>query len=320
MIVVTGAAGFIGSCLTGKILEEKLGDVIAVDDFSDKNKLKNLENKNIKAFADLNEFILNPEKNGKPKFVFHIGAITDTAEFDVKLLNEKNTDYSKKLWNFCTENQIPLIYASSAATYGMGEMGFDDNPDLLKKLKPMNPYGQSKQDFDIWATEQKEHPPFWAGFKFFNVFGPNEYHKGRMASVVFHGTKQIRETGKIRLFKSYNPEYGDGEQKRDFIYIKDLLDVLIFMYKTPCENSVYNLGTGTAHTWNQLAKAIFKTLKIPEIIEYIDMPADIKDKYQYFTEAKMERLRKAGYNKPFSAFDDAVADYVNNYLIHQNYY
>ncbi|NUM32322.1 MAG: ADP-glyceromanno-heptose 6-epimerase [Bacteroidetes bacterium] len=320
MIVVTGAAGFIGSCLISKILDENLGEVIAVDDFSDKNKLKNLEGKKIKAFADLHNFIKNPLIYGCPKFVFHIGAITDTAEFDVKLLKEQNTEYSKKLWNFCSSNQIPFIYASSAATYGMGEIGFDDNQKLLPNLKPMNPYGQSKQDFDIWAIEQNEKPPFWAGFKFFNVFGPNEYHKGRMASVVYHGTKQIIETGKIRLFKSYKPEYNDGEQKRDFIYIKDVLNVLIFMFKKQTVSSIYNLGTGKAHSWNELAKAIFKALNIAENIEYIDMPADIKEKYQYYTEANMQKLNQAGYNLPFTPFDEAINDYVNNYLKQGKYY
>lgn len=320
MIVVTGAAGFIGSCLIRKINEDKLGDILAVDDFSDKNKLKNLEGKMIKQFTDRNEFIKNPSIVGKPDFIFHIGARTDTAEFNYEVLNNLNTLYTQKLWNYCVEHQVPLIYASSAATYGLGEYGIDDDIKLLKYLKPLNPYGQSKHDFDLWAVKQSKKPPFWAGFKFFNVYGPNEYHKNRMASVVIHGTKQIKETGIIRLFKSYRNDYKDGEQKRDFIYVKDLLDVLIFFYKNRPECSIYNLGTGKAHTWNQLASAIFKALEMPENIEYIDMPADIKDKYQYCTEAKIDKLVKAGYNKSFTAFDDAVGNYIKNYIIKGLYY
>ncbi|MCC6722235.1 MAG: ADP-glyceromanno-heptose 6-epimerase [Bacteroidia bacterium] len=320
MIVVTGAAGFIGSCLISKLNEEKLGDIIAVDDFSDRIKLKNLEGKKIVKFADRSEFIKNPSYFGKAEFIFHIGARTDTAEFDTKILNTLNTEYSKSLWNYCTLNQIPFIYASSAATYGIGEFGFDDDIELLSKLKPMNPYGQSKHDFDIWAFSQKKQPPFWSGFKFFNVYGPNEYHKGRMASVVLHGTRQIKETGKIRLFKSYREDYKDGEQKRDFIYIKDLLEVLIYFYKNRKNSSIYNLGTGKSHTWNQLANAIFKSLNMTKNIEYIDMPIDIKDKYQYCTEANIEKLGKSGFHCNFTQFDVAVDDYVNNYINKGSYF
>lgn len=320
MIVVTGAAGFIGSCLVKRLNEEGIGPVLAVDDFTDAAKTKNLEGKDIYKQIDRFEFIKNPGLWGKPEFIFHIGARTDTTEFDTALLHKLNTDYTTKLWNYCTQNQVPLIYASSAATYGLAENGFDDNHAGIPKLKPLNPYGQSKQDFDVWVLKQSKTPPFWAGLKFFNVFGPNEYHKGRMASVVMHGTTQIKEKGFIKLFRSHIPEYKDGEQVRDFIYVKDVLDVMLYLYHTRPESAIYNLGTGQARSWNDLAKAIFKALRKPLNIEYIDIPEDIREKYQYHTEAKMQKLIKTGYNKPFTPLEVAVDEYVNSYLLTGEYY
>ncbi len=320
MIVVTGAAGFIGSCLVQKLNDEGLGPVVAVDDFKDESKFKNLENKTIYKKIDRSDFIQNPGQYGQPDFVFHIGARTDTTEFDTNLLYKLNTEYTTNLWKYCTENNVPMIYASSAATYGLGENGFDDNHELLPKLKPLNPYGQSKHDFDLWAVKQTKTPPFWAGLKFFNVFGPNEYHKGRMASVVMHGTNQIREKGVIKLFSSHIPEYKDGEQVRDFIYVKDVLDVMIYLYKTRPLSAIYNLGTGQARSWNDLAKAIFAALGKPVNIEYIDIPADIREKYQYFTEAKMQKLINTGYKKPFTSLETAVQDYINSYLLTNSYF
>jgi ADP-L-glycero-D-manno-heptose 6-epimerase len=320
MIIVTGAAGFIGSCLLKRLEEEQIGPVFAIDDFSNIEKNKNLDRKVIYHKIDRNEFIENPEIYGKVDFVFHIGARTDTAEFDTELLNKLNTDYSKKIWNYCCKNSIPLVYASSAATYGMGEIGFNDDHALIPDLKPMNPYGQSKQDFDVWVLNQKETPPFWWGLKFFNVFGPNEYHKGRMASMVMHGTRQIIENGEINLFKSHVPNYQDGEQLRDFIYVKDVLDVLLFLYNNKPNSAIYNLGTGKARSWNDLANAIFKSLNKSATINYIDIPEDIRDKYQYFTEAGMEKLKSAGYQKEFTPLEVAVDEYIQTYLLNRNYY
>lgn len=320
MIVVTGAAGFIGSCLVKKLNDLVIGPVLAVDDFSDEEKNKNLAGKDIARRVDRFEFIKDPEKYGKPDFVFHIGARTDTAEFDKDLLYKLNTDYTINLWKYCTEIEVPLIYASSAATYGLGENGFDDNHELLPVLKPLNPYGQSKHNFDLWAVKQNEAPPFWAGLKFFNVFGPNEYHKGRMASVIMHGTEQIIKNDSIKLFRSHIPEYRDGEQVRDFIYVNDVLDVMLYLYTNRPASAIYNLGTGNARTWNDLAKAIFAALNKPVNIEYIDIPEDIREKYQYFTEAKMQKLLDTGYNKPFTSLETAVHDYINNYLLTRSYY
>jgi ADP-L-glycero-D-manno-heptose 6-epimerase len=320
MIIVTGAAGFIGSCLVKKLNESGLGPIIAVDDFSNPEKNLNLANKTVFKQVERFEFIANPGAFGKPEFIFHIGARTDTTEFDTDLLKKLNTNYTIQLWKYAAANEIPFIYASSAATYGLGDYSFEDDQSLLHTLKPLNPYGQSKHDFDLWAVEQTQTPPFWAGLKFFNVFGPNEYHKGRMASVVMHGTAQIREHNSIKLFRSHRPDYKDGEQVRDFIYVKDVLDVLMYLYHNRPKSAIYNLGTGQARSWNDLAKAIFAALNKPVDIQYIDIPADIRDKYQYFTEANMQKLIKTGYNKAFTSLEDAVADYIHNYLLTRSFY
>lgn len=320
MIIVTGAAGFIGSCLLQQLNQLQAGPVVVVDEFSHPEKNKNLIGKTIYAQVDRFDFINNPLQFGKPDFVFHIGARTDTTEFDKSVFDKLNTNYSKQIWNFCTEQQIPLIYASSAATYGEGTDSFDDDHRLIPGLKPLNPYGQSKQDFDVWVLEQTKTPPFWAGLKFFNVFGPNEYHKGRMASMVMHGTKQIRETGAIKLFRSHIPEYKDGGQLRDFIYVKDVVNVILFLYQNQPQSAIYNLGTGKARSWNDLANAIFTSLNLPPQINYIDIPADIRNTYQYFTEARMQKLINAGYSTPFTSLEDAVNDYVSNYLLSNSYF
>ncbi|MTI19481.1 ADP-glyceromanno-heptose 6-epimerase, partial [Fulvivirga sp. RKSG066] len=233
------------------------------------------------------------------EFIFHIGAKTDTTLFDLEIFNKLNIQYSKDVWNRCVKYQIPLVYASSAATYGLGEHGYDDDESKIPQLKPLNPYGQSKQDFDIWAQEQEKKPFFWAGLKFFNVYGPNEYHKGRMASVIWHSYNQIKETGKMNLFRSHNPDYKDGEQKRDFVYVKDVVDVCFWLMRHRKDSGIYNLGSGKARTFLDLTKAVFKALEKPEDIGFIDTPADIRDKYQYFTEANMNKLRSIGYSKKF---------------------
>ncbi|MGB0850040.1 MAG: ADP-glyceromanno-heptose 6-epimerase [Bacteroidia bacterium] len=311
-IVVTGAAGFIGSCLVSFLNEKGLTDLILVDDFSKDEKHRNLEDKHFSAKIDRDIFLFDMARH-KIDFVFHIGARTDTTEFDVSIFDKLNMDYSQRLWNHCSSNSIPFLYASSAATYGGGEHGFDDQASN-KNLAPLNPYGQSKQDFDIWAEHQQAKPPFWVGLKFFNVFGPNEYHKGRMASVVMHAFNQIKVNGSLKLFQSHNPNYQDGEQIRDFIYVKDLLSLMWFWYKNQGPSGIYNAGTGKARTFNDLGAAIFKALDKEVSITYIPTPEDIRDKYQYFTEAKMSKTLKAGYNEAFWSLEDAVADYVTHYL------
>lgn len=321
MIVVTGAAGFIGSCLISKLNHEKFFDVVAVDDFSDNDKNKNLEGKTLNAKVDRKDFANWIKENHRfIQFIFHIGARTDTTEFDKSIFDELNLNYTKKVWSLCVEYGLPLVYASSAATYGMGELGFDDNHEVVSNLKPLNPYGDSKNNFDKWAIGQEKKPYFWAGLKFFNVYGPNEYHKGRMASVIFHTHKQIKENEKMRLFRSHNPEYKDGEQLRDFIFVKDVVDVCYFLMHHRKDSGIYNLGTGKARTFLDLAKATFKAMDLEPNIEFIDTPEDIRDKYQYFTEAKMDKLKYIGYQQPFTSLESGVEDYVKNFLIPHKYF
>lgn len=321
MIVVTGAAGFIGSCLISRLNEDNFNYIIAVDDFSNPEKNKNLEGKKIQEKVDREKFFDWLDKNHEfVEFIFHIGARTDTTEFDRNIFEKLNVDYSKKIWKACINYQIPLVYASSAATYGLGEFGYKDDEALIPKLKPLNPYGDSKNEFDIWALQQKEKPFFWAGLKFFNVYGPNEYHKGRMASVIFHAFNQIKATNKMKLFKSHNPDFKDGEQMRDFIYVKDLIEVIIFLMHHRKNSGIYNLGSGKARTFLDLAKNTFNAMDKKESIAFIDTPVDIRDKYQYFTEATMEKLISIGYKKPFTSLEDGVKDYVQNYLTNQKYY
>lgn len=315
MIVVTGAAGFIGSALAGRLLNEGYGSIVAVDDFSRADKMKNLEGKNFHAKIERESFLPWLENHGADvQFVFHMGARTDTSEFSHDILNHLNLDYSKALWTLCVRHSIPLIYASSAATYGDGSHGFRDDTGQLKSLTPLNPYGWSKHHFDLWVMSQVSHPPFWAGFKFFNVFGPNEYHKHRMASVVYHAYHQIRTTGSVKLFRSHKPDYADGMQLRDFIYIRDVLDVLMYFMEHRKFSDIYNLGSGTARSFNDLAQSVFRALGREVAISYTDIPEDIRDKYQYYTCANMDKIRDAGYRGKFTALEDAVQDYVNQYL------
>ena len=321
MIIVTGAAGFIGSCLIGRLNQENFNFIIAVDDFSDVDKLPNLEGKKIQERVNRDDFFDWLDQNyHEVEFLFHIGARTDTTEFDRSIFDRLNLNYSKKIWEKCIQYQIPLVYASSAATYGLGELGYDDNESLIPQLKPLNPYGDSKNDFDIWALEQENKPFFWAGLKFFNVYGPNEYHKGRMASVIFHTYHQIQKTGSMRLFKSHNPDFKDGEQMRDFVYVKDVIEVCLFLMHHRRNSGIYNLGSGKARTFLDLAKNTFKNSEVTPDISFIDTPADIRDKYQYFTEANMSKMRSIGYSKPFHSLEDGIADYVKNYLIPEKMY
>jgi ADP-L-glycero-D-manno-heptose 6-epimerase len=315
MIIVTGAAGFIGSYLIQRLNQDNFNAIIAVDKFDNEEKNKNLVGLKIKEKIDRDQFLSWLDTNYETvEFIFHIGARTDTTEFDTALLNKLNTQYTKDIWTRCCKYQIPLVFASSAATYGLGENGYDDDESKIAQLKPLNPYGQSKQDFDVWALAQPEKPFFWAGLKFFNVYGPNEYHKGRMASVIWHAYNQITKTGKMKLFKSHNPDYKDGEQMRDFIYVKDVAEVCMFLMHHRKNSGIYNLGSGTARTFLDLTKAVFKALNKPEVIDFVDTPADIRDKYQYFTEAKMEKLKGIGYSRKFTDLENGVADYTK-YLI-----
>jgi ADP-L-glycero-D-manno-heptose 6-epimerase len=321
MIVVTGAAGFIGSCLVSHLNKAGYTDIVLVDDFSKKEKAQNLEGKIILAKVGRKDFIKWLSDFGKEvEFVFHIGARTDTTEFNKEIFDELNVNYSKDVWNACVKFNIPLVYASSAATYGLGEHGYKDDHDIIARLKPLNPYGDSKNDFDKWVLEQNAHPPFWAGLKFFNVYGPNEYHKGRMASVIFHAFGQISKNGSMKLFRSHNPDYTDGGQLRDFVYVKDVVDVCLFLMEHKPKSGIYNLGSGKARTFLDLAKNTFKSLGKEEHIEFIDTPEDIRDKYQYFTEADMSKLKNAGYSKEFHSLEEGVTDYVQNYLIGKDYY
>lgn len=321
MIIVTGAAGFIGSCFVKKLNDEGFKDLVLVDDFNVPSKTGNLENAEFHLKIDRDIFIPWLKKNTNTvQAIVHIGARTDTAEFDTDLLNKLNTEYTKELWHIAVADGLPFIYASSAATYGLGELGFDDNEQTMKDLKPLNPYGQSKLDFDLWALKQERKPHFWAGFKFFNVYGPNEYHKGRMASVMMHAYNQISEKGALKLFKSHHDDYKNGEQLRDFVYVKDVVNVLYYFLLNRKDSGIYNLGTGNAESFNTLGKAVFTALGKDVAIDYIPTPADIRDKYQYYTCANINKLRKAGYSEDFYDLHHGTIDYVKNYLVKNAYF
>ncbi len=321
MIVVTGAAGFIGSVMVEKLNQNDFTDLIVVDDFSNEHKNRNLAEKKYKEKVHRDDFFLWFDENYKEvDIVIHIGARTDTTEFDMDVLNILNLDYTKQIWLRCTEKKIPLIYASSAATYGLGEYGYEDNHDVVYKLKPLNPYGISKNEFDKWALKEDNTPPFWAGLKFFNVYGPNEYHKGRMASVILHAFKQVSDTGKVKLFRSHNPDFKDGEQLRDFIYVMDVVEVILFLMNKKPDSGLYNLGTGKARAFKDLAVSTFRAMNLDPVIEFIDTPEDIRDKYQYFTEADMRKLRNTGYERDFTSLEEGVEDYVKNYLSQEKYF
>ncbi len=316
MIVITGAAGFIGSYTAKYLNENNYKDLILVDDFSRPQKERNYKNLQYTQLVNRDNFIEWIDENHRLiEIIIHLGARTDTTEFNKAVFDKLNLNYSKDVWKKCVKYGLPLIYASSAATYGAGEYGYKDDENLAFKLKPLNPYGESKNEFDKWALLQNKKPYFWAGLKFFNVYGPNEYHKGRMASVIFHAYNQIRETGKVKLFKSHRPDYKNGEQLRDFVYVKDVASIILFLMKTRKHPGIYNVGTGKARTFYDLAVATFNAMDKPVNIEFIDMPVDIRDKYQYFTQAEMDKLKSIGYDKPFHSLEDGVRDYVTNYLM-----
>jgi ADP-L-glycero-D-manno-heptose 6-epimerase len=321
IIVVTGAAGFIGSCMVSYLNQQGFENLILVDEFNDEEKELNLLHKKYLVRVEREGFFDWVQREKPPvSFVFHLGARTDTTEFDYSIHQHLNVEYSQKIWNYCTINNVPLVYASSAATYGEGEFGYDDNHDIIEQLHPLNPYGISKNEFDKWMLHQEDHPPFWAGLKFFNVYGPNEYHKARMASVIFHSFNQIKENGKVKLFKSHKAGYEDGEQLRDFIYVKDVIEVCYWLMENHPASAIYNLGTGVARSFNALVKSTFAGLDLQPQIEFIDMPEDIRDKYQYFTEASMDKLKAVGYTKDFYSLEKGVDDYVRNYLSKNTFY
>ena len=322
MIVVTGAAGFIASCLVTRLNAANFNDIVVVDNFAVERKLANLAGKHLREYVDRNEFFEWLDVNHEEvEFIFHLGARTDTTEQDRAVLDLLNLNYSKQMWQACVRYQLPLVYASSAATYGSGTLGYSDHDDALLPLyRPLNPYGDSKNDFDNWAVNQAEKPFFWAGLKFFNVYGPNEYHKGRMASVIMHAFEQINKTGSMSLFRSHNPDYTDGGQMRDFVYVKDVVEVCYFLMHHRQNSGIYNLGTGEARSFLDLALNTFAALDRVADIRFIDTPEDIRDKYQYFTQADMSKLRGIGYDRPFTRLEDGINDYVRHYLVPGTYY
>ena len=337
VIIVTGAAGFIGSFMIRWLNDHGYQQIIAVDDFSRADKIPNLKNKIIAKRIE-REHLFSWLYEEKPviDYVIHLGARTDTTEFDYSVHQHLNVEYTQQLWQYCTINSVPFIYASSAATYGDGSKGYNDDHAIVNDLSPLNPYGVSKNEIDKWILHQEDHPPFWAGLKFFNVYGPNESHKGRMASVIFHSFNQIKEGGRVRLFKSHRPDFKDGQQLRDFIYVKDVVDVIGWMMEqtvkhtddlyrientnTTIHSGIYNLGTGKARTFYDLVVAVFRALNLDPAIDFIDMPEDIRDKYQYFTEARMTKLKGEGFKAPFTSLEDGVGDYVKHYLSTKKYY
>jgi len=321
MYLLTGAAGFIGSALIAHLNEQGITDLILVDDFVNyPDKMPNLAGKQYVELVERDElFSLWDQKQWPLKGVYHLGARTDTTEPNVELFDRLNRNYTREVWRRCTQWQIPLIYASSGATYGLGEHGYVDNDALAEILVPLNEYGRSKNDFDKWVLTQTETPPHYYGLKFFNVYGPNENHKSRMASVIWHTFLQVQKTGKMKLFRSHRPDYADGHQRRDFIYVKDLVAVNQWLMENlPAPSGLYNLGTGQSRTFLDLATATIVAMGHTPDISFIDTPVDIRDKYQYFTEADMTKLRKAGYDQPFATLEEGISDYVTNYLLPGN--
>lgn len=315
MIIVTGAYGFIGSCLIQGLNDLGHRDIVVVDDFYQEHKSINIAGKGVREWIHRDIFPTWFAKSaGYVDFVFHIGARTDTISRDKQVFDTLNLNYTREIWKICARAGVPLVYASSAATYGDGAQGYSDDHALLPDLKPMNLYAQSKHDFDLWALDQTDAPPRWAGLKFFNVYGPNENHKGRMASVVWHGYRQIRETGSLQLFQSHRKGIADGEQRRDFIYVKDIVSICLHFMQHACGNAIYNAGTGHARTFLDLGHALFHAMDLAPSIAFIPTPESIRETYQYFTQAETSKLRNCGYTQEFVSLEDGVREYVQSFL------
>lgn len=315
MIVVTGAAGFIGSYLVGKLNQAGYKDLVLVDRFDDPSKDINLLNKAYRKFVDRDNFFKWLISNAHDvDFIFHLGARTDTVGQEPELYQQLNLIYSQRLWNICSEIQVPMLYASSAATYGNGESGFSDSHSNVNNLRPLNLYGWSKHDFDVWALKQVRTPPFWTGLKFFNVYGPNEYHKGRMASVVLHAYQTIKKNGSMNLFRSHHKDYRDGEQSRDFIFVDDIAEVMLYFLHNQEQKGIFNVGTGKARSFLDLTYAVFESIKAKPKVSFVDTPVDLRGRYQYFTEAEIMKLREVGYTKEFTSLEEGVDVYVGKYL------
>lgn len=321
MIVVTGGAGFIGSAIVWRLNQMGEEKIVIVDSLGTGEKWKNLVGLKYSDIFDKKDFLHRIMEENVPfnvEAIIHMGACSSTTEKDAGYLLENNYRYTTELVRYCLPRKARFIYASSAATYGDGSQGYDDNENELQKLRPLNMYGYSKHMFDIWAKRMKVLDKI-AGMKFFNVYGPNEYHKADMRSVIHKAYGQILETGKVKLFKSYNDKYKDGEQMRDFVYVKDVVDMTLFFLENREKNGIYNVGSGKARTWNDLVKAIFSALNMKPEIEYVEMPEVLRNKYQYFTEASLDKIKQTGYNKPVTSLEDGVKDYVNNYLREEKY-
>ncbi len=318
MIIVTGGAGFIGSCIVRTLNDAGIEDIVIVDNIASTDKWMNIRNKKYIKYVHKSEFLAELSTYERITAIIHMGACSSTTERDFDYLWDNNLEFTKTLWNYCAEKQISFIYASSAATYGDGFQGFDDEIDI-DKLLPLNGYGYSKQLFDQWVKHQASiYPKQYVGLKFFNVYGPNEYFKGSMASMIFHGFNQIMLDGEMRLFKSCNPNYKDGDQLRDFVYVKDVCSVIMWLLENKRVSGLFNVGTGRTQSFKELAEAIFHALHIEPNIQYIDMPEHLKNKYQYYTKAEMKKLRNAGYDKEFMDLKDGVKDYVLEHL-NRNY-
>ena len=314
MIIVTGGAGFIGSCIVRTLNDEKRDDIIIVDNIAETDKWMNMRNKRYIKYVHKSKFLEELPTYDNVEAIIHMGAQSSTTERNFDYLWQNNFEYTKSLWNYCADKQISFIYASSAATYGDGQLGFDDRADI-DLLRPLNGYGYSKQLFDQWVKHQATNcPAQYAGLKFFNVYGPNEYFKGSMASMVFHGFNQIKKDGEIRLFKSCNPDYEDGGQLRDFVYVKDICSVVMFLLRNRDISGLFNVGTGRAQSFRELAEATFYALGMEPNIRYIDMPEHLKGKYQYYTKAEMSKLFGIGYPRDFANLKVGVTDYVQNHL------
>lgn len=314
MYIVTGGAGFIGSCVVRTLNDAGIEDIVIVDDIAETDKWLNMRNKKYIEYVHKSEFFEKLRTYKDVKAIIHMGAQSSTTERNFDYLWKNNFEYTKALWNYCVEHQCQFIYASSAATYGDGSLGFDDICDI-DELRPLNGYGYSKELFDLWVKHQARVSPVQhVGLKFFNVYGPNEYFKKSMASMVFHGFNQIQADGEIRLFKSCNPKYQDGGQLRDFVYVKDICKVIKWLLDHPDVSGLFNVGTGRAQSFKELGEATFRALGLEPNIRYIDMPETLKNKYQYYTQAKMDKLRNAGYTEPFMSLQEGVTDYVQNHL------